>query len=255
MISALADAGAVLGERALPRRRGRAPPSSCCATCATTAGRLLRTYNRGPRAPRRLPRGPRVPARGAADALRGDVRPALVRRGARARRRRSSTASPTPSAAASSRPRADHETLIARRKELEDAPIPAGGSAAAFGLLRLARADRRGALRGRGAAASCGCCTRSRPSIRTRSATCCRRSTSRSPTCARWRWWATTAAPLEQVVRAAFRPHLVLAGGAAGRRAAARGARAGRRPRRGLRVRALRLPAAGDRAGGAARRC
>jgi uncharacterized protein YyaL (SSP411 family) len=32
----------------------------------------------------------------------------------------------------------DHETLIARRKELEDAPIPAGASAAAFGLLRLA---------------------------------------------------------------------------------------------------------------------
>jgi uncharacterized protein YyaL (SSP411 family) len=34
---------------------------------------------------------------------------------------------------------ADHEQLIARRKELEDNPIPAGGSAAAFGLLRLAR--------------------------------------------------------------------------------------------------------------------
>jgi uncharacterized protein YyaL (SSP411 family) len=33
----------------------------------------------------------------------------------------------------------DHEPLIARRKELEDTPIPAGGSAAAFGLLRLAR--------------------------------------------------------------------------------------------------------------------
>ena len=32
----------------------------------------------------------------------------------------------------------DHEELITRRKELEDAPIPAGGSAAAFGLLRLA---------------------------------------------------------------------------------------------------------------------
>jgi uncharacterized protein YyaL (SSP411 family) len=31
----------------------------------------------------------------------------------------------------------DHETLIARRKELEDAPIPAGASSAAFGLLRL----------------------------------------------------------------------------------------------------------------------
>src|SRR5215207_2021252 len=32
---------------------------------------------------------------------------------------------------------ADHE-LIARRKELEDAPIPSGGSAATYGLLRLA---------------------------------------------------------------------------------------------------------------------
>jgi uncharacterized protein YyaL (SSP411 family) len=33
----------------------------------------------------------------------------------------------------------DHTGLIARRKDLEDAPIPAGGSAACFGLLRLAR--------------------------------------------------------------------------------------------------------------------
>ncbi len=33
----------------------------------------------------------------------------------------------------------DHEALIVRRKELEDTPIPSGGSAAAFGLLRLAR--------------------------------------------------------------------------------------------------------------------
>jgi hypothetical protein len=34
---------------------------------------------------------------------------------------------------------ADHDTLIARRKELQDAPIPSGNSSAAFGLLRLAR--------------------------------------------------------------------------------------------------------------------
>ncbi len=33
----------------------------------------------------------------------------------------------------------DHPPLIARRKEIDDHPIPAGGSAAAFGLLRLAR--------------------------------------------------------------------------------------------------------------------
>jgi uncharacterized protein len=32
----------------------------------------------------------------------------------------------------------DHEQLIARRKELEDNPIPSGASSAAFGLLRLA---------------------------------------------------------------------------------------------------------------------
>ncbi len=32
----------------------------------------------------------------------------------------------------------DHEPLIARRKEIEDAPIPAGASSAAYGLLRLA---------------------------------------------------------------------------------------------------------------------
>ncbi len=33
---------------------------------------------------------------------------------------------------------ADHEQLVARRKDLEDSPIPSGSSAAAFGLLRLA---------------------------------------------------------------------------------------------------------------------
>jgi uncharacterized protein len=33
---------------------------------------------------------------------------------------------------------ADHEQLIARRKDLEDHPIPAGNSSAAYGLLRLA---------------------------------------------------------------------------------------------------------------------
>jgi len=33
----------------------------------------------------------------------------------------------------------DHEALVTRRKDLEDTPIPSGNSAAAFGLLRLAR--------------------------------------------------------------------------------------------------------------------
>jgi hypothetical protein len=34
---------------------------------------------------------------------------------------------------------ADQQDLIARRKDLEDSPIPAGGSSAAAGLLRLAQ--------------------------------------------------------------------------------------------------------------------
>ena len=32
----------------------------------------------------------------------------------------------------------DHEVLVARRKDMEDTPIPSGGAAAAYGLLRLA---------------------------------------------------------------------------------------------------------------------
>jgi len=32
----------------------------------------------------------------------------------------------------------DHERLVARRKDLEDSPIPAGNSSAAYGLLRMA---------------------------------------------------------------------------------------------------------------------
>ena len=60
-------------------------------------------------------------------------------RAARADRRRAARcASPTPSTAASSRPPTTHEALIARRKEIEDHPIPSGASSAALGLLRLA---------------------------------------------------------------------------------------------------------------------
>jgi uncharacterized protein len=39
----------------------------------------------------------------------------------------------------------DHEQLAARRKDLEDSPIPSGNSAAAYGLLRLARLAGEGA--------------------------------------------------------------------------------------------------------------
>ena len=80
MISALAEAGAVLERERLPRRRDdvrrvparRAPRRRRPAAAHAT--------DRG------VPRRPRLPARGADHAVRGDVRPALVPRGGRARR-------------------------------------------------------------------------------------------------------------------------------------------------------------------------
>ena len=94
---------------------------------------------------------------------------------------RCSSASSTPSTAASSPPPMITRSCVARRKDLEDAPIPAGGSAAAFGLLRLA------ALTGehRYEAAAEGqlrLLHGSRRVTRARSRTCCRRSTSVCPT-------------------------------------------------------------------------
>ena len=106
---------------------------------------------------------------------------------------------------------ADHE-LIARRKELEDAPIPSGGSAATFGLLRLA------ALTGEG-----------RYSDAAESAIALLHAIApQHPTAFGHLLQAidfslasvkevALAGPdtqaLEQVVRGGFRPHLVLAGG------------------------------------------
>ena len=81
----------------------------------------------------------------------------------------------------------DHEQLIARRKDVDDHPIPSGNSSAAYGLLRLA------ALTGERrydehASRSCVCSAQSPSATRRRSATCCARSTSTSRRCARSPW-------------------------------------------------------------------
>jgi uncharacterized protein YyaL (SSP411 family) len=136
MISALADAGAVLDE---PRYRDAAV---ACAEFLTTRmrdadGRLLRSFNRGQAKLRgyledhafllealltlyEATFDPRwfEQARELADTL-------LERFADEENGGFFSTAD-------------DHEALIARRKDLEDSPIPAGQSAACFGLLRLA---------------------------------------------------------------------------------------------------------------------
>jgi uncharacterized protein YyaL (SSP411 family) len=137
MISALADAGAVLGE---PRYldAARAAADFIGRELRGPDGRLLRTYNRGTahlnayledhafllEALLALYEATFEPRWfGEAERVANEI---LERFADPERGGFFSTA-------------ADHEPLIARRKELEDAPIPSGSSAAAFGLLRLSR--------------------------------------------------------------------------------------------------------------------
>ena len=60
----------------------------------------------------------------------------------------------------------DHEALVARRKDLEDHPIPSGGSSAALGLLRLAALTGEHRYEEPRPSGTCGCSTRSRRATR-----------------------------------------------------------------------------------------
>jgi uncharacterized protein len=108
----------------------------------------------------------------------------------------------------------DHEALIARRKELEDAPIPAGASSAAFGLLRLA------ALTGehRYEEAALGVLRLLHAIAPQHPAAFAHLLQALDFHFAPVKEVAIVgpdAAPLERVVRGAFRPHVVVAGGPA----------------------------------------
>ena len=143
--------------------------------------------------------------------------PRSTRAGSRRRassRRRSSPASPTRSTAASTRP----PTTTSRWSP--------GARSSRTRRSRPARRARRPACCGwprspastatrRPPRACCGSCTASRRSTRARSGTCCRRSTSTSPPVKEVAIVGPGAEPLERVARGAFRPHVVLAGGAA----------------------------------------
>ena len=75
------------GARACRLPRGRPPVRPVPARPDARPRRPAAAHLQGrPRGAERIPRGPRLPARGAAGALRGDVRDALVHRGPRARR-------------------------------------------------------------------------------------------------------------------------------------------------------------------------
>ena len=106
----------------------------------------------------------------------------------------------------------DHEALVARRKELDDNPIPAGPSAAAYGLLRLAaltgehgyREAALGVLRLLHVVA---------PQYPSAFGHVLQALDFHYATVKEVAIVGPDAGPLERVVRSEFRPHLVVAGG------------------------------------------
>ena len=144
----------------------------------------------------------------------------------------------------------DHEPLIARRKDLEDAPIPSGASSAAFGLLRLA------ALTGeheyeRHAVSELRLLHEIAPRHPTAFGHLLQALDFQLSPVREVALVGADVSSLARVVREALRPP-PRAGGGTGtrfeRRAAAGGANAGGPPPGRLRVRALCLPAPGHRA-------
>ena len=137
MISALADAGAVLGEpRYLDAARDAA--EFVARELRGPDGRLLRTYNRGTAHLGAYLEDHAFLLEALLTLYEATFEPHWFAEAERvANEILERFADPERGGFFSTA--ADHEPLIARRKELEDAPIPSGSSAAAFGLLRLAR--------------------------------------------------------------------------------------------------------------------
>jgi uncharacterized protein len=106
----------------------------------------------------------------------------------------------------------DHEQLVARRKDLEDHPIPAGNSSAAYGLLRLAALTGEHGYEERGVSVL---------RLLHELAAAHPQAFGHLLQALDFHLAAVTEValvgddlrPLERVVRSAFRPHLVLAGG------------------------------------------
>ena len=255
MIAALAEAGAVLGARRLPRRRPRLRRVRPRTRMRDADGRLLRTYKDGRGPPQRLPRGPRLPARGAA---RPSTKRPSSRAGSSAARELADTMIDRfgdPERGGFFSTSDDHEELIARRKELGDHPIPSGNSRRRARPAAPRRPDRRAratsdAGRGRLRASS----PRPRRQHPEAFAHLLRALDFHLSPTRRWPWSATTSSRARRASSAPrFRPHLVLAGGpegsdAAGAAATARTQSTASRPPTSART----SPAsAGHRPGGA----
>ncbi len=136
MISALAEAGAVL-DRADYLEAARRAAAFLLDEMRDSGGRLRRTYNAGEAKLNAYLEDHAFLLEALLTLYEATFEPRWFAE-ARALAETLSSASEIPSAAGSSRPPATTRQLIARRKDLQDAPIPAGASSAAFGLLRLA---------------------------------------------------------------------------------------------------------------------
>jgi uncharacterized protein YyaL (SSP411 family) len=109
----------------------------------------------------------------------------------------------------------DHEQLVARRKDLEDNPIPSGNSSAAFGLLRLAALSGEHAYEERAE----GIFRLLAPLLPQHPQAFAHLLQALDFHLAKVQEVALAgddATPLARVVRSRFRPHVVLAGGPAG---------------------------------------
>ena len=160
----------------------------------------------------RLPRGPRVPARGAARAVRGDVRGALVHRGAGAGRHAARAVRRRASAAGSSRPPTTTSSSSRGARTSRTRRSRPAGRARRSGCCASPRSPASSATPTRPRATCCSS-TSSRRATPPPSASCSRRSSSTCSRCRRSRSSATTCSELRRVVHARPRPRLVLAGG------------------------------------------
>jgi uncharacterized protein len=211
MISALADAGAVLGE---PRYRDAAVAAAeFVLRDLRSDGRLLRSYNHGTAHLNAYLEDHAFLLEALLTLYEATFDPRWFT-GARALADTILERFADPERGGFFSTASDHEALIARRKDLDDSPIPAGSSAAAFGLLRLARLT--GEARYEDAAVG---------HIRLLHVIAPQHAGGFGHLLqaidfllAEVREIALVGddrAPLEQVVREAFRPHVVLAGGPA----------------------------------------
>ena len=144
MLAAFAEAARALG-RDDYRRAAERNAAFVLDQLRAPDGRLLRTWKDGARQAQRLPRGLRRLRRRPARALPDDLRRALVRGGARARRPRSSTHFAAPDGGFFDTSD-DHETLVVRPRSEQDNALPSGGAMAATVLLQARRLHRRGPL-------------------------------------------------------------------------------------------------------------